>query len=355
MENMFRRNQEHSAILGNHRWWQLIVLACILTACSEDEGGSTAKTSGPQMHAAVLEHDFGSVFTGVVKKATFQFENRGSSDLVIARALKDCGCTQPSFSKKRLAPGESAIMTVTLLAPLYHGQMNKRIRVFTNDPNNEVTTFYLKLIGLGKASLSPQVVQFGKLTTMDGPELVRSFDLELPPGQPVLGISLNAETPYVRANLVKVNSNGKSQFDLVFSDLRETIKFRDYLLLTIETVDANGKTIRIQPQGIQINGYLAPKVSASKTMINLGVVRPGHECPVTLDVRTAEDTSIESVSLFSTNNGMRLGKSKSAALQVSETLALSHQPGRHFGTLKILLKGGAEIEIPILAWVEPRT
>lgn len=334
-----------------------VICLCILFLCGCGEAGKEKKhpsTPGPIMHAEKLDYDFGAVFTGVVKNAKFEFVNRGTSDLLIARATKDCGCTKPSFDKRRLAPGESGTMTVTLLAPLYHGNLTKRIRVFTNDPTNEITTFVLKMKGMGKASLTPEVIRFGKETIMDGPELVRSFDLELPVEQPILGVSMNAESPFIKVRMAEKLSPGKARVELVFSGLREKVKFRDYLILNVATQNSAGKKINVQPQGIQVNGFLKPRLSASKKMIDLGVVREGDQRTLALDLLPVDQTQIKNVRLISACETLRLLKPATDKRTVKETVAIDHPPGRLFATLQVVMTDGASIDVPILAWVEPR-
>ncbi|MFT7617893.1 MAG: hypothetical protein ACI97A_001532, partial [Planctomycetota bacterium] len=341
------------------RPFSVLQLFCclVLLLCGCRDGASeksAAPQSGPIMHAENLDYDFGSVFTGVVKNAKFAFVNRGTTDLLIARATKDCGCTKPSFDKRRLAPGESGTMTVTLLAPFYHGQLTKRIRVFTNDPNNEITTFTLKMKGMGKASLTPEVIRFGDETVMPGSEAVYSFDLEMPIDQPILGVSMNAESPYVRARLAENSTPGKTKVELVFSGLREKVKFRDYLILNVATKNPAGKRINVQPQGIQVNGFLKPRISASRTMINLGVVRQGEERALALEIYSIDQVGIRNIRLVSSCETLKLLNSSTKDRTVLETILLDHSPGRLFATLHVLMTNGLSIEVPVLAWVEPR-
>jgi len=77
-------------------------------------------------------HDFGKVEEGEKVAYIFEFENKGSSDLVIYSATTTCGCTVPEYSSKPLAPGSSGTLEVVFDTSGREGIQTKTITVNSN-------------------------------------------------------------------------------------------------------------------------------------------------------------------------------------------------------------------------------
>jgi len=71
-------------------------------------------------------------------KADIKIFNNGEDTLDIKRVKPMCGCTTAPLSKKILAPGDSAVLKVTLNIEHYEGVVNKRISFTTNEQVSEV-------------------------------------------------------------------------------------------------------------------------------------------------------------------------------------------------------------------------
>jgi hypothetical protein len=87
---------------------------------------------------------------GIVKpkdhplNAEIELKNTGSDTLVITHVQPTCGCTNAPLTKNILAPGESTSMIITLSISSYQGEIQKSIRIFSNDPKNSVLELTLK-------------------------------------------------------------------------------------------------------------------------------------------------------------------------------------------------------------------
>ena len=320
-----------------------------LMSCSGDD--SQAEIGGPRLYAAELSHDFGTVFAGAIKTATFELENRGNQELVITRALKDCGCTKPSFSRKRLAPGQNATMTVTLVAPAFHGNLNKRIRVHTNDPHQGETVFRLKMRGMGKASISPETIELGNVWKMDGEEVAFPFDLVLPKGTFVDGLSVRGDSSFVHGRIVTGRGTNKAKFEIVFEGLREEVAFRDYLQLDVTTTDEAGKKKVVQPQGIQIKGVLSPAVLVRPSLIDLGRIRNGQTCSISCLLLDQEESDIVDVR-WQSDGPLVAIDSNSKGNQLDVDCQVKAKTGRLFSHALVTLRSGHTVDLPIIGWVE---
>ena len=81
-----------------------------------------------------LNHNFGTIAEadGPVK-CSFKFTNTGEAPLVIHQAIASCGCTEPSYPKDPIKPGESGTIDVTYNGKgKLSGHFRKTVTVRTN-------------------------------------------------------------------------------------------------------------------------------------------------------------------------------------------------------------------------------
>jgi hypothetical protein len=80
-------------------------------------------------------HDFGNIKEEVGEaQCLFSFTNKGTSPLLIYKALASCGCTTPEFSKEPIAPGATSTVKVSYQTADRPGSFHKTITLYTNDP-----------------------------------------------------------------------------------------------------------------------------------------------------------------------------------------------------------------------------
>lgn len=111
----------------------LIAMVVSLTCLMAQNGGGAAKFVS-------LSHDFGKVAEEVGSvTCEFQFTNTGSKPLIIQDIRTSCGCTTPSYTKDPILPGKKGSIKVTYSTTGRIGSFDKRITVFTNEPDNVYT------------------------------------------------------------------------------------------------------------------------------------------------------------------------------------------------------------------------
>ena len=69
-------------------------------------GNQPADTGKASLVFMEYEHNFGKVSEGEKVAYVFNFENNGTSDLVILAAITTCGCTVPKYDRKPIPPGK---------------------------------------------------------------------------------------------------------------------------------------------------------------------------------------------------------------------------------------------------------
>lgn len=116
-----------------------------LTGVVVDPGSEKGNLAqGPMMYFKDTQHDFGTVQEGDVLNYTFNFVNKGNSELKISDVKTSCGCTTALVSGELVEPGKEGTLKVTLDTKHRVGKMSRRITIYSNDitnPNMVLTIF----------------------------------------------------------------------------------------------------------------------------------------------------------------------------------------------------------------------
>ncbi|MDE5900501.1 MAG: DUF1573 domain-containing protein [Muribaculaceae bacterium] len=109
-----------------------ILSALLLPAMALGERRTSEKGS-PAIEFAQTSHDFGTVKAadGFLTHE-FLFKNAGTAPLTIITVSAPCGCTQPDFDPKPLAPGDSSEITLRFDPSNFSGEFTKTALVRTN-------------------------------------------------------------------------------------------------------------------------------------------------------------------------------------------------------------------------------
>ncbi len=99
-----------------------------------DENGQDSY-SQPIILFDTLSHDFGTIIEGEKVVCYFDYENNGTSDLVINSVEATCGCTTPDWSREPLKPGENAKLKIIFDATGRNGAQRKTVTVTSNASN----------------------------------------------------------------------------------------------------------------------------------------------------------------------------------------------------------------------------
>lgn len=109
---------------------KLIVLLSVLIFSTLWLWGEKA----PRINFKENSWNFGKVDQGKVLTHVFIFSNEGDVPLTVNRVRTTCGCTAAIVSEKKIAPGKSGKIEVTLNTRGFEGRLNKYVFVETNDP-----------------------------------------------------------------------------------------------------------------------------------------------------------------------------------------------------------------------------
>jgi len=136
----------------------------------------------PKLEVDSWAVDFGTVFRGEKLRKSFQLKNVGKSDLVINEIRNSCSCAASKLTidghvieeqelkeSKRLgvlSPGEEATLevelkTATATTPGKEAELNKPVRIHTNDPATPVATVTLTATMISPFTVEPPRIDFG--------------------------------------------------------------------------------------------------------------------------------------------------------------------------------------------------
>lgn len=101
--------------------------------------GCQKKTTVPvtaskaQIDFEIEDHNFGdSVVHHEPTSFDFVFHNTGATPLIIQKAEASCSCTEATFDKKPVAPGEQSVIHVTYKANNGTGHFSHYVVVYSN-------------------------------------------------------------------------------------------------------------------------------------------------------------------------------------------------------------------------------
>ncbi len=77
------------------------------------------------------EHNFGKIAQGVPVTTTFEFQNTGTTELILSGVKPSCGCTTPDYTKEPIQPGKKGFIKATFNAASV-GVFHKSITVTSN-------------------------------------------------------------------------------------------------------------------------------------------------------------------------------------------------------------------------------
>lgn len=118
----------------------ILFAAVLMLAC-----GAQAAKKHAEIKFAETTYNFGTVAEhGGPVTHEFTFTNTGDANLVIVDAKADCGCTQPEYPAKPIAPGKTGKIKVTFNPRFQAVNFSKVITLRTNAKQKKVR---LKITG----------------------------------------------------------------------------------------------------------------------------------------------------------------------------------------------------------------
>ena len=111
----------------------LIGLGCLLLLASCRQAEYDPALDGtPEITFKQTDYTFLEIEEGDTRDFEYEFENTGTSPLMILDVEVACGCTMTSWHLRPIAPGEKGILKIHFDSTHLSGLKHNRIDVFTN-------------------------------------------------------------------------------------------------------------------------------------------------------------------------------------------------------------------------------
>ena len=116
----------------------LLLLACTgqngrkVTQVGEKQEGLHDASSQADIVFDTLSYDFGTIIEGEMVVCYFDYENRGSGELLISSVEAGCGCTSPDWTREPLKPGERGELKLVFDSRGRSGSQLKSVTVISN-------------------------------------------------------------------------------------------------------------------------------------------------------------------------------------------------------------------------------
>jgi cytochrome c5 len=114
-----------------------------------------AAHAAPRIVFDKTEFDFGVLIQGATAQHDFSFQNLGEDPLEIQALNSSCGCTAALATEKIIPPGGKSSIRVTYDSHGKVGEVQKNVRVQTNDPQSPVIQLVIR--GLVMMSAHPEM------------------------------------------------------------------------------------------------------------------------------------------------------------------------------------------------------
>ena len=115
--------------------WLIFVLAVVawsaLALAQQPKPSATAAEA--RIAVEPVSFDFGSALQNKTLTKEFVVRNFGSTDLVIESVSTTCGCTVGQLDTRRIKPGMSVPLRVSLETRTYSGPLRRAVLIRSND------------------------------------------------------------------------------------------------------------------------------------------------------------------------------------------------------------------------------
>ena len=133
----------------------LVVFSSTLFSVSNADEDNAKEEPKGRIEVSEYTFDFGYMPEGVVVVHNYIVKNIGKGVLNIVKVDPTCGCTTVPLRKAFLKPGEQTELRVSFDSRKYKGNIYKRIKVLSNDPDNGLVELFVR----GIVAKLPESVQ----------------------------------------------------------------------------------------------------------------------------------------------------------------------------------------------------
>ncbi|MDP6669657.1 MAG: DUF1573 domain-containing protein [Candidatus Krumholzibacteria bacterium] len=204
--------------------------------------------------------------------------NLGDETLRIDEVSTSCPCTYPEMPEREIAPGGSALLTITFSSKDYQGEIDKIVEIASNDPERSLIEFPVRAFIAAPIMVDPadRHLNFGRVKNGSAPSLTARFEAEAS-----LEIRiLESPEELLLASVKPGNQALNAELEVQLRPDIPAGAFRG--LIRLETNAEKMKEI-----DIEISGLVEAELMADPLRVNFRMVKPGQTLEKTLQIKSS--------------------------------------------------------------------
>jgi hypothetical protein len=242
-----------------------------------------------ESYFAEKAHDFGPTPRGPMLVHQFQFTNKGTVPLLIAKVRATCNCLTATATAQRIKPGETASIAVQMDTRRFSGPKTETIYVSFKEPQVEEVALKIQANAREEFTMSADKIAFGQVRI--GSNASKSVLATLA-GDPKWDISeVKSDSEYVKASAKLIKRAGNEVTFEIDANLRAELPPGKWLTeIWLKTTNTDVATVRI-PVSVEITSPF----SASVSEVDFGDVKIGESVAKNVTFRGEKPFRIKEV------------------------------------------------------------
>ena len=191
-----------------------------------------SNSTRPVIEIQSSEYNFGTVSEGTGVQHEFTINNKGNADLIIQRVIAGCGCTAAAVINQAIAAGSETKLNVTFDSKGMSGDQEKLIRVYSNDPENPISTVKLTGNVYLEVNAQPANVVFNDITRGQSEPLNKEVRIQANEKSNVTIGDIKSFSKYIRIENVQGGEKQK-KFNVVLDPNLPLGDFRERIVVNL--------------------------------------------------------------------------------------------------------------------------
>lgn len=190
-------------------------------------------TTKPVIALVEDRFDFGQVSEGNKVEHEFTVQNKGSADLQIQRVVAGCGCTATTILNSAISPNSETKIQVSLDTQGLYGDLNKTVRVYSNDPENPLVSLALSGKVSRKVNVEPANIIFEKIIRAEDGNISRNVKVSTDKSGSIKIGDISSFSKYITIENIKGDDTTK-EFTVSLNKNLPLGDFRERIIISLE-------------------------------------------------------------------------------------------------------------------------
>ena len=169
-----------------------VIAYLILVVTAVVSQSDTPVLAQPRLHVKEgILFDLGDVSEGITIRRKLSVTNEGNDSLILNDVTTSCGCTIVKVGDRRIGPGTSTTLLLSINTKEMRGPVRKEIYLDSNDPQTTRTTITYRMTIRNEIEFQPSYVNFGAVQKNTSSTRMVTFRNRTGSSFKLLGVSAN--------------------------------------------------------------------------------------------------------------------------------------------------------------------